>query len=108
MKLNIQLFAKKEDIKEDKDIDIKEDNPSEKIAELTISIDKLKEQVEQLKGEKEELNNKYVDEHNANLRLMERIYERDKKIDDNIIREKSKPARLSDYMDKNGRLNFDK
>lgn len=104
MKLNIQLFAK---IKENENETINEDlNSADKIAELTIDLDLEKEKNEKLQKDFEELTKKYDDEHKANIRLMNRINERDERNEEREIKkQENQKAKITDLYDfKSGKL----
>lgn len=92
MKLNIQLFAEDEN---------KENELSaEKFAEMMITVDSLKETVESLKKDNEEKTKKYEDEHKANIRLMNRINEReDIQNTEENKKEENKKVKITDYYD---------
>ena len=106
MKLNIQKFAK---IKENENGNLTENeelNSADKIAELTIDLDLEKEKNEKLQKDFEELTKKYDDEHKANIRLMNRINERDERNEEKEIKNKeSQKAKITDLYDfKSGKL----
>lgn len=91
MKLNIQLFAEGEN---------KENElTAEKFAEMMITVDSLKETVESLKKDNEEKTKKYEDEHKANIRLMNRINEREEKQEKEEKKEENKKVKLTDFYD---------
>lgn len=94
--------AEQEEVKEELDY-------AEKIADLTIQIDKLKEDLATSKNNYDELESKFNDEHKANIRLMSRISEREESRNIEETKEKAKPVKITDFYNfKNGRLELKK
>ena len=93
---------------EDVEIESEESN-IEKVADLTIEVDTLRDKIKDLEEENANFKKKYEEEHKANKRLMQRITDKE---DKEIEEEKKKtdlPNRLSELYDfKNGRLDLSK
>lgn len=96
--------TKKEEIVEEV-IENEEENYAEKVADLTIEIDSLKDKIENLESENKNYKTKYEDEHKANIRLMNRINDREEKIELEEKKVQKQYAKLSDiYNFKNGHI----
>lgn len=98
---------KEQEIEKD-DLD-EEESPIEKVADLTIENDNLKDKIKDLEEELSNIKNKYEDEHKANKRLMQRITDKEDVEYEKNKRKENLPSKLSELYDfKNGRLDLSK
>lgn len=85
-----------------------EESDIEKVADLTIEVDTLKDKIKDLEEENANFKKKYEEEHKANKRLMQRITDKDDKDEEEKIKT-NLPNKLSEMYDfKNGRLDMNK
>lgn len=86
-----------------------EESNIEKVADLTIEVDTLKDKIKDLEEENASFKKKYEDEHKANKRLMQRITDKTDKETEEENKKVSGPTKLTDLYDfKNGRLDLSK
>lgn len=73
----------------------------EQVADLTIEVDSLKEQLAKERKEKEEAIKKCENEHNANIRLMTSINQRQNQqlLDEEDNKKKFEKVNIVDYYD---------
>lgn len=93
---------------EKEELDDEESN-IEKVADLTIENDNLKDKIKDLEEELSSMKNKYEDEHKANKRLMQRITDKEDVEYEKNKRKENLPSKLSELYDfKNGRIDLNK
>lgn len=98
-------MAKIEKEKQEKEVEEVEVNQADTIAELTINLDLEREKKEELEKRLNELQKRYDDEHKANMRLMDRISNRQDSEEKQELDHKNKNASILDYYDfSSGRL----
>ena len=98
---------KEEDI--EKETKENEESDIEKVADLTIEVDTLKDKIKELEEENELYKKKYEDEHKATKRLMQRITDKEDIEKENLSKKTNAPTKLTDLYDfKNGRLDLSK
>lgn len=95
------------DVETDEELET-EESDIEKVADLTIEVDTLKDKIKDLEEENQNYKKKYEDEHKANKRLMQRINDKEDK-ETEEKEQKNLPSKLSELYDfKNGRLDLSK
>ena len=86
-----------------------EESTIEKVADLTIEVDTLKDKIKDLEEENTNIKKKYEDEHKANKRLMQRITDKEDIEIEETKKQNNLPKKLSELYDfKNGRLDLSK
>lgn len=86
-----------------------EESEIEKVADLTIEVDTLKDKIKELEEENVLYKKKYEDEHKATKRLMQRITDKEDIERENLSNKTNAPTKLTDLYDfKNGRLDLSK